>query len=57
MAELYATDIPGFTNYMRITPELFEMIKTRLEPHALGALNRNHVALKKPKNTEPVPQL
>ena len=33
MAELYATDIPGFTNYMRITPEFFEMIKTRLEPH------------------------
>ena len=21
MAELYATDIPGFTNYMRMTPE------------------------------------
>ena len=33
MAELYATDIPGFTNYMRMTPEFFEMIKTRLEPH------------------------
>ena len=32
-AELYATDIPGFTNYMRMTPEFFEMIKTRLEPH------------------------
>ena len=32
MAELYATDIPGFTNYMRMTPEYFEMIKTRLEP-------------------------
>ena len=32
MAELYA-DIPGFTNYMRMTPEFFEMIKTRLEPH------------------------
>ena len=32
MAELYATDIPGFTNYMRMTPEFFEMIKTRLEP-------------------------
>ena len=31
MAELYATDIPGFTNYMRMTPEFFEMIKTRLE--------------------------
>ena len=23
MAELYATDIPGFTNYMRMTPEFF----------------------------------
>ena len=33
MAELYATDIPGFTNYMTMTPEFFEMIKTRLEPH------------------------
>ena len=32
MAELYATDIPGFTNLMRMTPEFFEMIKTRLEP-------------------------
>ena len=32
MAELYATNIPGFTNYMRMTPEFFEMIKTRLEP-------------------------
>ena len=32
MAELYATDIPGFTNFMRMTPEVFEMIKTRLEP-------------------------
>ena len=32
MAELYATDIPGFTNYMRMFPEFFEMIKTRLEP-------------------------
>ena len=32
MADLYATDIPGFTNYMRITPQFFKMIKTRLEP-------------------------
>ena len=32
MADLYATDIPGFTNYMRMTPEFFEMIKARLEP-------------------------
>ena len=33
IAELYATDIPGFTNFMRMTPEFFEMIKSRLEPH------------------------
>ena len=33
MADLYATDIPRFTNYMRMTPEFVEMIKTRLEPH------------------------
>ena len=33
MADLYATDIAGFTNYMRMTPEFFETIKTRLEPH------------------------
>ena len=32
VAELYAIDIPGFTNFMRMTPEFFEMIKTRLEP-------------------------
>ena len=32
MADLYATDIPGFTNYMRMTPEFFAMMKTRLEP-------------------------
>ena len=32
MAELYATDIPGFTNFVRMTPEFFKMIKTRLEP-------------------------
>ena len=32
MAGLYATNIPGFTNFMRMTPEFFEMIKTRLEP-------------------------
>ena len=32
MTELYATDIPGFANYMRMTPQFFEMIKTRLEP-------------------------
>ena len=28
MADLYATDIPGFTNYMRMTPEFFEMTGT-----------------------------
>ena len=40
MAELYVTDIPGFTNYMRMTTEFFEMIKTRLEPHlARQAIN------------------
>ena len=33
MAHMYAIDIPGFTNYMRMTPEFFEMIKSRLEPH------------------------
>ena len=33
ITELYATDIPGYTNYMRMTPEFFEIIKTRLEPH------------------------
>ena len=33
MAELYATYIPGFTNFMRMISEFFEMIKTRLEPH------------------------
>ena len=32
MADLYATDISGFTNYMTMAPEFFEMIKTRLEP-------------------------
>ena len=33
MADLYATDIPGFTKYTRMTSEIFEMINTRLEPH------------------------
>ena len=32
VAELYATDIPGFTNFMRMNPEFFEVIKIRLEP-------------------------
>ena len=43
MAELYATDIPGFTNFMRMTPEFFEMIKTRLEP-SLARQATNHRA-------------
>ena len=43
MAELYATDIPGFTNFMSMTPEFFEMIKTRLEPH-LGRQATNYRA-------------
>ena len=30
--ELYNTDIPRFTNFMRMTPEFFEMIKARVEP-------------------------
>ena len=46
MADLYATDIPGFTNYMRMTPEFFEMIKTRLEPHlARQATNRAPISV------------
>ena len=40
MVELYATDIPGFTNFMRMTPEYFEMIKTRLEPHLARQANQ-----------------
>ena len=40
MADLYATDIPGFTNYMRMTPEFFEMIKTRLAGHQLQSTNQ-----------------
>ena len=30
MAELYDTDIPGFRNFIRMTPEFFEMLKERL---------------------------
>ena len=33
MTELYYTEIPGFINFMRMNPEFFEMIKTRLEPN------------------------
>ena len=43
VAELNATDIPGFTNYMRLIPEFFEMIKTRLEP-CLARQAANHRA-------------
>ena len=39
MAELYATDIPGFTNFGRMTPQFFEMIRTRLEPHLARQAN------------------
>ena len=39
MAEPYATDNPGFTNYIRMTPEFFEMIKTRLEPRLARQAN------------------
>ena len=30
MQELYETDIPGFRNIMRMTPDFFEMLKERL---------------------------
>ena len=43
MADVYATDIPGFTNYMRMTPEFFETIKTRLEP-CVARQTTNHIA-------------
>ena len=49
MADLYATDIPGFTNYMRMTPEFFEMIKTRLEPR----LARQATNYRAPINVDP----
>ena len=32
LTELYNTDIAGFTNFMRMTPAFFEMIKARVEP-------------------------
>ena len=31
--ELCNTDIHGFINFMRMTPEFFEMIKAKVEPH------------------------
>ena len=30
--ELYNTDILGFTNFIRMTPEFFEVIKARIQP-------------------------
>ena len=39
MAELYATDNPGFTNFMRMTSQFFEMIRTRLEPRLVRQVN------------------
>ena len=42
MAELYATYIPGFTNYMRMTPEFFEMKRP----------DWNHVYPGRPPTTE-----
>ena len=33
LAELYDFDVPGFTNFMRMTPEFFLMIKARVHPH------------------------
>ena len=35
MAELYDTDIPGFRNFMRTTPDFFEMLKERLAPRLI----------------------
>ena len=32
MQQLYETDIPGFRNFIRMTPEFFEMLKERLAP-------------------------
>ena len=32
MQELYETDIPSFRNFIRMTPEFFEMLKERLAP-------------------------
>ena len=32
MQELYETDIPGFRNFIHMTPELFEMLKEKLAP-------------------------
>ena len=43
LAELYNTDIPGFTNFMRMTPEYFEMIKARVQPR-LGKQATNYRA-------------
>ena len=32
MQELFETDIPGFRNFIRMTPEFFEMLTERLAP-------------------------
>ena len=32
LAKICNTDIPGFINYMRMTPEFFEMIKAWVQP-------------------------
>ena len=32
MADLYNTGMPSFRNYIRMTPEFFEMLKERLAP-------------------------
>ena len=36
LAELYDFDVPGFTNFMRMTPEFFEMIKQEYTHTWLG---------------------
>ena len=36
LAELYDFDVSGFTNFMRMTPEFFLMIKTQVHPHLIG---------------------
>ena len=43
--ELYNTDIPGFTNFMRMTLEFFEMIKARAELHLVKQATNYRAAL------------
>ena len=38
MADLYETDQPGFKNYLRMTPDFFEMLKERLVPRLTRGL-------------------